>query len=265
LPFYFWLLLDIFGIAFLRPENLGINRMKLRFLLTLLVAVPLSFASAERQSALSQTGQAGGGIGYANARVRRTRILYPRLTRYRDAKVMREVNRQIDAATRDFNCEGQGGSFNVKSKVTYADKDIFSIYASANYYCNTAYPTNDANVSQTFDLKTGKQVQFEELFKNYETDRREIVKTIFATEIAQSEKLAASGKPREESCEGNPEIYSLEHLEGSTYSYNFSKAGLQVQPQWPHVIEACAKIVTVPYGKLARFAAPDGLLARVAK
>jgi hypothetical protein len=243
--------------------------MQPRFLLALLLCVSfMSLASAERQPVFSQTRQVNGGIGYANVRVRRTRILYPRLTRFRDAKVMREVNRQIDAATREFNCEGQGGKnsyFNVKSKVSYAENDIFSIYASAGYYCNTAYPTNDANVSQTFDLKTGKLVAFEELFKNYEADRQEILKIIFASQIARSEKLAASGKPKEESCEGDPDMFSLEHLEGSTYSFNFSKTGLQVQPSWPHVIEACAEIVTVPYAKLQRFAAPGGLLSRVAK
>jgi hypothetical protein len=226
----------------------------------------LLFLSAAPTSTLSQTRT--GGIGYSNVRVGRTRILFPRLTRFRNPKIMREVNRQIDAATREFGCEGQNGKasyYRVKSKVSYADNDIFSIYASAEYFCNTAYPTNDANMSQTYDLRTGRQVQFEELFKSYETDRREILKIIFAAEIAQSERLAASGKPREESCEGDPELYSLERLEGSSYAFNFSAAGLQVQPSWPHVIEACAKIVTVPYNKLAPFAAPNGVLARVAK
>lgn len=243
--------------------------MRPRFLTALLVAVSLSgFAGAESRTVFSQTRPSASGIGYAKTRVRRTRIMFPRLTRFRDAKIMREVNRQIDETTREFNCEGQGDRnsyYRVRSRVAYADKEIFSIYASAAYYCNTAYPTNDDNISQTYDLRTGKRVQFEELFKNYEADRQEIIKTIFAAEIAQSERLAASNKPKEESCEGDPEIYSLEHLAGSTFAFNFSSAGLQVQPEWPHVIEACAKIVTVPYDKLAGFAAPDGLLSRVTR
>jgi hypothetical protein len=146
--------------------------------------------------------------------------------------------------------------------VAYADKDIFSIYASAQYYCGGPYPTNDANISQTFDLRTGKQVQFGELFKDYEAEKREILKTIFATEVARAKRLAASGKAKEDSCETT---YSLDNLEGSTFSFNFSSAGLQVQPSWPHVIEACAEIVTVPYSRLQRFAAPGGLLSRVTK
>lgn len=228
----------------------------------LLSACLLSLAVAG--PALSQTGRASG-IGYTKVAVRRTGILFPRLTRYQDARVMREVNRQIDERTRDFGCEkgsGRGSYFRVRSRVAYADKDIFSIYASAQYYCGGAYPTNDANMSQTYDLRTGKLVKFEELFKNYEADRREILKTIFAAKVAAADRLKASGKLKEDSCEA---LFLLDNLESSTYNFNFSGNGLQVQPEWPHVIEACAEIVTVPYNKLHRFAAPDGILTRISE
>lgn len=240
--------------------------MHVRSLLTLALLVSLlCLASAERRPVLSQTRQASSEIGYANAPVRRTGIRFPRLTRFSDPKVMREVNRQIDAATRDFGCDrgsGKDAYFTVRSKVAYADKDIFSIYASAQYYCGGPYPTNDSNSSLTYDLRTGKQVKFEELFRSYEADKREILKIIFAAQIAEAAKLAASGKAKEDSCNTQ---FTMDILEGSEYAFNFSKAGLQVQPSWPHVVEACAEIVTVPYSKLEKFAAPDGLLARVAK
>jgi hypothetical protein len=239
------------------------------FFLSLLFSLALSsFVVCRQQLALAQNRQTSGGdIGYAKARVRRTGILFPRLTRLGDRRVMREVNRQIDELTGQFGCDegGRNSYYRVRSRVEYAEKDIFSIYASAEYYCNTAYPTNDANSSLTFDLRTGKQVSFEELFRNYEADKREILRTIFAAQVSRSEKLAASGKPREESCEGDPELFSLDRLEGSSFSFNFSKAGLRVQPEWPHVIEACAEIVTVPYAKLTKFAAPDGLLMRATR
>lgn len=239
--------------------------MHLRLLLApLMLAALLSFTVTDRQLALSQTGQASGAIGYASVPVRRTGIRFPRLMRFRDQRVMREVNRQIDEFTKDFGCSGKDSYYKVRSKVAYAGKDIFSIYASAQYYCGGPYPTNDDNISQTFDLRTGKKVSFEELFNSYETNKREILKTIFATQVARAEKAAASGKNTEDSCEG-PDLYSLDNLEGSTFAYNFSSAGLQVQPSWPHVVEACAEIVTVPYSRLAGFAAPNGLLARMSK
>ena len=33
-----------------------------------------------------------------------------------------------------------------------------------------------------------------------------------------------------------------------------------MQPQWPHVFQACAERVTVPYQQLKEFAAPTGSL-----
>lgn len=54
-------------------------------------------------------------------------------------------------------------------------------------------------------------------------------------------------------------MFSINHLAGTTFAFNFSKAGLKVQPEWPHVIAACAELVIVPYDHLKKFAAPDGL------
>lgn len=239
--------------------------MQLRFPYALLMAaaILLSTVSAGQQSVLSQTrGAAGSRIGHAKTRVGRTRILYPRLTRYSDARVMREVNRQIDAATKEFTagCTGRGSYFRVRSNVAYADRDIFSIYASSQYYCGGPYPTNDNNISQTFDLRTGKLVEFTGLFRNYEADKREILRAIFGTRIDAAERLKASGRETDDNCDAP---YTMDNLEGTTFSYNFSGAGLQIQPSWPHVIEACADRVTIPYGRLQRFAAPDGILSRM--
>ncbi|HEX8177735.1 MAG TPA: hypothetical protein VF543_21780 [Pyrinomonadaceae bacterium] len=238
--------------------------MQLRFPSALLIAaaILLSTGSAS-QPALSQTRGAGGGIGYAKTRVGRSRILYPRLTRYRDARIMREVNRQIAAATKEFTaagCTGKDSYFRVRSRVAYADRDIFSIYASSQYYCGGPYPTNDDNISQTFDLRTGKLVEFSGLFRNYEADKQAILRTIFGARIESAERIKASGRDTDDNCDAP---YTMDTLEGTTFNYNFSGAGLQIQPSFPHVIEACADIVTIPYSKLQRFAAPDGILSRM--
>ena len=207
------------------------------------------------------------GISHRMVKVRRTGIRFPRITYYRDKGTMQLVNRQIDEVTKEFGCEDGADrkmtSYEVRSRVAYAAKDIFSIYASASFYCGGQYPINDANMSVTFDLQTGKKVEFVDLFKNYEEDKANILKAIFAKQVAKADNLAASGKESDTTCEGDPGMFAIEHLTDSRYSYNFSKAGVVVQPDWPHVIEACAERVTVPYNKLQGFAAPDGILARV--
>lgn len=228
----------------------------------------LFLSGNDRYKALGQTAKVNSSeIAYAKTRVRRTGILFPRLVRLKDKEVLRKVNRQIDKVTSEFGCEegSKNSYYNVKSRVDFADKDIFSIYASAEYYCGGAYPTNDSNTSLTFDLRTGKQIEFEELFTNYESNKREILRVIFAKQVAHSENLVKTGRQKAGTCEGDADLYSLDNLENNTFSFNFSKAGLKVQPQWPHVIESCAQIVTVPYNKLSKFAAPDGLLVRVTR
>jgi hypothetical protein len=181
---------------------------------------------------------------------------------------MNRVNAQIDELTKEFGCpepRGKNDSYKVFSLVEYAVQDIFSIYASANYYCGGPYPTNDENLSLTFDLRTGDKVGFSELFRNYDANKDQILKIIFAKQLARNERLHAAGKRLDEdfTCEDDPKLFSIESLRDSKYSYNFSKKGLVVQPQWPHVIEACAERVTVPYQQLREVAAPNGILARI--
>jgi hypothetical protein len=207
------------------------------------------------------------GIGYRKIAVGKTGVQFPILTRYRNPAIVDAVNREIDRLTSMMRCE-EGGDYDVKSFVTYAAKDIFSIYASASYYCGGPYPTNDSNMSVTFDLKTGKLIDFPSLFSNYEADKRAILKIIFSKQMARIESLVSRPEekkpPREsEDCQDDASLFSIENLENSDFAFNFSKEGLGVQPQWPHAIEACAEKVTVPFQALQQFARPNGILARV--
>lgn len=205
------------------------------------------------------------GIGYRVVQAP-SGIRFPRLTRYREPSIVKRVNRGIDRMVATMTC-GEGtkeSSYEVRSEVTYAAKDIFSIYASASYYCGGYYPTNDSNRSITFDLETGLVVDFLDLFRDYEADKRDILGVIFAEQVARAESSAArKGSGGEEGCEDDPSLFSLEHLAQSYFAFNFSREGLQVQPEWPHAIEACALRVTTPYAKLRKFARPGGILARV--
>ncbi|HEX8386026.1 MAG TPA: hypothetical protein VF576_07580, partial [Rubricoccaceae bacterium] len=60
------------------------------------------------------------------------------------------------------------------------------------------------------------------------------------------------------------EVLSAESLAGARFAYSLSAEGLAVQPEFPHVTEACAVESVVPYGSLRAYAAEGGVLARVA-
>jgi hypothetical protein len=212
-----------------------------------------------------------GEIGWRMAKVKVHHGYFqaPRLTRYRNPKVMKSVNRRIDASFRDLGCEPEPGqeegSLEIKSSVKLAARDIFSVYVMGSYFCGGAYPTNEDFRSATFDLRTGKSVEFEGLFRDYGRDKRAILSTIFAEQVAKAVKHPEpSDVPDEKrSCADEPGLYALEALEESTYTFNFSPRGLEVQPEWSHVVQACEIRVTVPYGKLKPYAASRGLLERM--
>ncbi len=205
-------------------------------------------------------------IGVKMVKVTANRIQVPHLSKYRDPLILKEVNRQIDEEMVQIGCAEPGEvdkTLEVRSAVKLTARDIFSIYISGSYFCG-AYPENDDDRSMTFDLRTGKRVSFEELFQDYERDKKAILSTIFAREVAEAEKHLEPEEPlQDSSCEDSPWLYALIYLEESSYSFNFSKHGLEVQPSWAHVIEACQKRITVPYSKLRKFAAPGGLLERM--
>src|SRR3954469_1349320 len=94
-------------------------------------------------------------IAWKMVKVRHGRFQAPHLTRYRDPKVVKSVNRQIDAIIADLGCgpekEGKDG-LEIGTSVKLAARDIFSVYISGSYFCGT-YPENDDKRSTTFDLR----------------------------------------------------------------------------------------------------------------
>lgn len=227
--------------------------------------VLLSLLALPAQAAPKPAAQ--GEIAWKMVKVRHGRFQAPHLTHYRDPKVMGSVNRQIDAIVADLGCgpekEGKDG-LEIMTSVKLAARDVFSVYISGSYFCGL-YPENDDKRSTTFDLRTGRPVEFEKLFKDYARDKRAILSTIFAKQVAEAKKHPEpeNPDPNEGSCEKTPWLYSLDRLEEGPYTFNFAPGGLEVQPDWPHVIEACEQRVTVPYEKLKAYAAPGGLLERM--
>jgi hypothetical protein len=49
-----------------------------------------------------------------------------------------------------------------------------------------------------------------------------------------------------------------------TFHFVVADGGVVVQPEFPHVIEACAFEEKIPFAKMVRFAPKDGVIARLA-
>ena len=185
----------------------------------------------------------------------------PRVVLPERPEVERRVNADLDSLSASLRCEDVGTntadtSFDVRSAVAFAGADVLSVSVHAAYYCGGAYPTNDANLSATYDLATGRRVPFEALWRDYAADQAAITGVLGAT-------LAPAAQAGEFISEC-ADLFAPEAIATTTFAYVLSDAGLVVQPEYPHVMEACAVEATVPYGSVRAFAAEDGVLARVA-
>ncbi|QNT69811.1 hypothetical protein HQ394_11415 [Defluviicoccus vanus] len=205
-----------------------------------------------------------GAISYRQAAVRRTGVQYPRLTAYQDDRILRSVNSSIDRITADFGCEGRRGQdqyFQVDAAVTYAADDVFSILGEGGYYCGGAHP-EDIWPTATFDLKSGRQLAFPDLFRDYAPPTvTAILAAIIAARTAQQAVPDTASGDNAASCE---ELFALDNLRDTDFAFALSRDGLYLIPaSWPHVVAACAEPTIVPYPRLKPFAAPGGVLARV--
>ena len=170
-----------------------------------------------------------------------------------------EVNRDLNALASGLACPKRTKytvplAYRSRASVTYAANDVLSVSVHAAYNCGGAYPTNDANVSMTYDLESGERVPFELLFADYRRDEARIVRVLLPA-------LRAAGMIFSEQCAG---VLTAENLSSYGFAYSLSRAGLTVQPNFPHAIEACSQGATVPFRHLRAFARADGVLARVA-
>lgn len=170
--------------------------------------------------------------------------------------VEQRVNEQLDSLAASFVCEGvemdgENAWYEANVVVAHAADDVFSVGIGAGYYCGGPYPTNRADVSITFDLRSGEAVGFRALFADYKRDRAGIARAFV-------ERLAP------EDLDGCEDVLTVEELAERSFAYTISSDGLRMEPVFPHVIEACSRDQIVPFDALRAFAAPGGILARVA-
>lgn len=190
---------------------------------------------------------------------------YPQITNYPDTEVMNQVNETLRQAFAVAGCgtpaeAEQEYEWNIVTTVDYAQNDIFSVNASGNYFCGGAYPVNNYSQTLTFDMKTGEQINFADLFVDFETDQSQIIETIYAAQIDLA--LLSQGVAEEGSC---ALVNTLDTLLNYTHDFRLSSnvPSIIVRPQYPHVIEACIEPVTVPVEQLLPYAPEDSLLYRL--
>jgi hypothetical protein len=229
-----------------------------------------------------------GPLTYRMAESPVSEMRVPQITAFADGRVMEAINGQLMGPARNAVCGTKQNDHEFEAEVAYAGQDVFSVKIRDSWFCGAAYPTNDADLSLTFDLRTGEIVDHAALFRKG-IEGKALDEVYYAYELAQLRPRArqwcakeadlmddkslleeeACMNAFEEQISENDEDYcrlqyTPPHLAQTGASFFFSPEGMVVRPEWPHVIAGCADEITVPYGALAPLAAPGKALARVA-
>jgi hypothetical protein len=213
---------------------------------------------------------APGQLPYVMVRDPVSDAVLPRLTDTLDPR-FRAVNRQLDSISGELRCldkvapSGEPTEHWSLVEVAHAADSIFSVKMHFGGFCGGAHPIKGENVSVTYDLRTGRPVEFRALFADWERDARAIVRVMYTAHVAAAARMEAEGRePGPEDEDACVPPYSEDALAGWMY-YWMTDAGLVVEPSLGYAAHACTEESLVPYARLRPFAAPGGLLERMAE
>lgn len=184
-------------------------------------------------------------IGFKQYPVGKTGIRFLKLSKHHNEKVLKKINKNLKRIIDDspVECTGNNGYLNLSYDVTSLNKSILSIRISENYYCKgSAYPTNGAGLSITFDLNTGKRIRFKKLFTDFYKKQRSILQVIFDKPLKEASKWRKLKGGNTEGCKG---FLNLDALTNYGFDYYITEKQLVVKPNWPHAIAACAMPVSI--------------------
>lgn len=208
-------------------------------------------------------------LAYGMVRDSVSGAVLPRLSGARDPRFL-AVNRQLDSISAELRClepvvNGYATEHESETRVTYAADSILSVFIRFSGFCGGAHPINGVNLSVTYDLRTGKPVAFRELFADYEGDAAAIVRVLYPAQVEAGDRIAAMDREWED---GDEEFclqfYATRWLKDAFFNYTLSDSGLVVEPEMAHALTPCIEEAVVPYARLRLFAAPGGVLARMA-
>jgi hypothetical protein len=191
---------------------------------------------------------------------------WPRLTQFPDAQVMARVNAAIAAKEKqnaadhkeclsDLHDPGEkpdDETWSLTVKVGYITERYLSLEVTSSSYCGGAYPNNGVEAPLTFDLKTGRELDWNKAFKpGFVPDGlTKLYRAAYPRDADhECRKLVAQDAPFESADDA---IFRLQ-----------AGKGLMVLPEFPHATQACAEEVALPAAKLAPYLSDPQLLAEL--
>lgn len=193
--------------------------------------------------------------------------VYPRLTGLADAKVMAQVNallaaqEKTDRASRtdclkqlkDAGQKPTKDSYSETVTVTYLSARLLSVNVKSSYDCGGPYPNNGIETPMTFDLTSGQPIDWSQAFKPGFMPS--------GAKGAALTRLYRARYPKDQDADCKSAVKTEDPFQDAPILWLDSKRGLVVQPDFPHVIAACAEDLTLSAADLAPYLKDAGLAA----
>ncbi len=193
------------------------------------------------------------------------KAIYPRLTKFPDAKIMAKVNAALAAKEKedrqayadclsqlkDMKMKPDGDTYNEDITVRYLSVHFLSIEVVTSYYCAGAYPTNGAETPVTYDLGNGTAIdwpaQFKPGFLNVES-KADVPPPGMLTKIYRARYSKAADDADCRQAIGDQDPFS-----GAPIVWLDAKGGVVFQPDFPHALAACATPLTLTPAQIAPY------------
>jgi hypothetical protein len=141
---------------------------------TPLATEPVAYAPISAGESLGRE-QASGPIAWRLAPIGHTGLRFAQMVRLADSRIQAAVKQALARSVDELlPCDPE-----FDAAVTYAGHEVFSVWSAGGYNCPGAAHPEEVYPSVTFDLQSGREVKFSELFADYPRDQDRIIEALF--------------------------------------------------------------------------------------
>ena len=197
---------------------------------------------------------------------------YPQFINYGDDYKMRKINSDLENEFW-FQSAGCGLKSNVTLNVTYSRKDIFQIEENVdNTKCSNGAYKGNYKYTTTFDLRTGEEINFMNLFKfkNFTANEKNILYVVYESQLSKPfiqkslDEIRVSSTGRSKvTCKDYIDISGIYF--SNRYTIASTSDAITVTPylEIPDGVLSCVDTVVVPIEKLKPLLDDKSILSRL--
>lgn len=162
------------------------------------------------------------------------------------------INDQIILTASGAPCL-HGGDYEFGASIAFEDERYFSWAVWYERFCNeNPYPTIGGHGSYIYNLDSGQQISFEQLFFKYDENKKLIHLSLLEEFIKKLKD--------EEMFEQCREFYDPDSFQDAYFVYDIEESKIIIERGLPHAFKQCRFTIKIPYKNINKFARKNGLI-----